>query len=223
MKRFIILAAAALAVAACNNSQSATSTPDVAKKISAPVGCRSYHDVYGPVKTVQFLFEDGTKSSLTSFDENGMDIDLLKNDKEYLELNQMPESESTLTIEDGRLISFGFASYIQLKYNGSMIEEAYVNPSDLGPAYSPTYYIYDGNNDRIAMFSARFEPNYSEDFKENLKTDPYMLYCDPNLLVTNVERYQILKWDDHGNWIERKVVEKDGKSHIDKREITYFE
>ena len=216
--RFSILLFFSAIILSCAPNES-----KVAQKQDAPVGCRSYHDVYGPVKTVQYLFEDGTKSSLTTFDENGMDIDLLKNDKEYLELNQMPESESTLTFEDGKLVSFGFASYIQLKYKGRLIEEAYIHPSDLGPAYSPTYYIYDGNNDRIAMFSARFEPNYSEDFKENLKTDPYMLYCDPNLLVTKVERYEILKWDDHGNWIERKVVENGGQSHIDKRELTYFE
>lgn len=221
MKRLLILAVAAFAFACCNNSQ-----PEPAKTVSAPVGCRSYFDVYGPVKTLQQVFEDGSNGNLFEFDEKGMEKGMLAADKEYLELNGMPESETTLSFdEEGRLTSFGIAGDNDLKYNGIYVEEMMENPTDLGPAYSPEFYVYDSNGDRIAKFFAKFEPNYSEDYKESIKSDPYLLYCDPNLLVTKVERYEILKRDDHGNWIERKATdnEKGKNSRIDKRIITYYE
>ena len=230
MKKFYLMIAATvmLAAIACQNTEG--NKPSV-KKQEAPVGCRSLFDVYGPVKTLQYILPNGNLSDIREFDEQGKELTMLKNDKEYLELNEMPESETTIIFdEEGKLSSYGIEGYNTLQYDSIYVTEIMVHPTDLGPAYSPEYYVYDDEGNRLAKFFAKFEPNFSEDFQNAIKDQPYLLYCDPNVLNTVVERYKIQKWDDHGNWIERTVYEyrqsdNQGKPSVknEKRIITYYE
>lgn len=219
--RLLPLFAAALIALGCNNA-SENAAPSV-KKQEAPVGFRSYFDVYGPVKTIQFELPDGSLSELLEFDEKGMNLQMLNADKDYLELNELTDNESTIKIDDqGRLNSFGIEGFIELKYDGKYIIEEKINPSDLGPAYSPHYYVYDANGDRVAQFQAKlvWTPQLDEKYKDNME---YMI-CDEDILNCIVERYIVTNWDSHGNWIERKVFDNQGEDvKIEKRTITYFE
>ena len=240
MKRVFILAIAALAFASCNNAkhdggapakdniaEPASNEAVVAKK-DAPVGCRSYFDVYGPVKTLQYEFANGSKGKLLEFDEKGMEKGMLASDREFLELNSLPESESTIKVdEEGKLVSFGIEGFVELKYNGIYVEQKIEHPTDLGPAYSPEYFVYDSNGDRIARFFAKLE---AESLIDKYKDNESLMLCDPDILNCVFDRYVITKRDKMGNWTERTAYDNQvapgqgvyGLTTL-KRIITYYE
>ncbi len=224
--RSLIFTIAASCIAfSCNGP--AQSGAEVSSKIlDAPVGCRSYYDVYGPVKSIEYNSAD-KDHSVIEFDEKGMAMEMLERDREYLELNGLPENESTIKVDgDGRLASFGIAGFNELKYEGIYVTEEIEHPTDLGPASSPYYYVYDNSGNRVARFHVRIE--LTPQLTENYKDHPEYMVCDESILDCQVERYEIIKSDSHGNWIERKTIcnqstPEQNTSMIEKRTITYYE
>ena len=222
---FLLTFAALLATSSCKDGSTTTKSEIESSTCSeiykdAPIGSRSYHDVYGPVKRI--VYADG---SAVDFNEQGESLQMLEDDKKYKEFNKevLSEGESMIKYDDkGRLISLQDIytdCYTEFEYNGKYIIKRIFHPNDLGPYESPDYYAYSANGERVASFNAKITPykvqNKPEDFE--------VILCMPDILTCQIEYYTILKRDNYGNWTERQTKDLEGNTTTERRTIEYFE